>query len=144
MSINIKLLGLSLTSVIILSACADMFGTQNKPQPTVQSSVFQPVKTALPKRTEKPANTVQSNRSVMDAAECLQQRIAADFNLPRNFYAAQDYDDGTATVQLLNPNTGKSGLYIDILPTGNGSQLVLYQNRSTISAAWKRLPEKCR
>ncbi|MBR7001060.1 MAG: hypothetical protein IKI11_00120, partial [Neisseriaceae bacterium] len=117
---------------------------QSKKQPTTTSTVFQPVKTTLPQRSEKPANIVQSNRTVMDAAECLEQHIAKDFNLPRNFYTTQDYDDGAATVLLINPATGKSGLYIDIVPHNAGSQLLLYQNRATISAAWKKLPEKCR
>ena len=147
-----KTLGMILVASITLAACADLAylfsGDDSKKQPNTHTQQVNTIETQpknfLPQRDERPISTVQSNRSVYDAAQCLVQHIADDFNLPSDFYAAQGYDDGAATVLLVNPTTGKSGLYIDIVPMNNGSQLSLYQNRATISNAWKRLPEKCR
>ncbi|MBR0128811.1 MAG: hypothetical protein IJM09_03245 [Neisseriaceae bacterium] len=152
---NINNLTLVVMATLTLTACADIMyslgldGKKTTPKPQASNSATQPVQSAqpksfLPQRDEQPINTVRSQRNVFDAAQCLVQHIQSDFNLPENFYQAIGYDDGAATVALVNPNTGKNGLYIDIVPNNNGSQLLLYQNRATISTLWRKLPEKCR
>ena len=152
---NINKLILVVMATLTLTACADIMyslgldGKKTTPKPQASNSATQPVqstqpKSFLPQRDEQPINTVRSQRNVFDAAQCLVQHIQSDFNLPENFYQAIGYDDGAATVALVNPNTGKNGLYIDIMPNNNGSQLLLYQNRATISTLWRKLPEKCR
>ena len=152
---NINNLTLVVMATLTLTACADIMyslgldGKKTSPKPQASNSATQPVQPAqpksfLPQRDEQPINTVRSQRNVFDAAQCVVQHIQSDFNLPENFYQAIGYDDGAATVALVNPNTGKNGLYIDIVPNNNGSQLLLYQNRATISTLWRKLPEKCR
>lgn len=160
MSNNIKILSLSLVVLLSLVACADILyslglgeykttqvNTAPKPEQTTQTAQPtppEPPKTYLPQRDEQPSNTVRSQYDVYNAAQCVVQHIQSDFNLPENFYQAIGYDDGAATVALVNPNTGKNGLYIDIVPDNNGSQLLLYPNHATISTLWRKLPEKCR
>ena len=149
---HFKTLSVTLIAAFTLSACADLAylfdfnknKNNDKVASTPQTDASVKPANYLPQRDEQPINTVHSQYDVYHAAQCLVQHIASDFNLPENFYAAQGYDDGAATVLLVNPATGKSGLYIDIVPMNNGSQLLLYPNRATISNAWKRLPEKCR
>ena len=143
MFVHFRTLGTLLAVATILTACAE-FNQTPKPQPKVSSDIVIKPKNVFPQRNEKPINTVRSHYGVDGAAQCLQQHIADDFKLPNDFYTTQRYDGGEATVQLVNPATGKGGLYIDIVPDNGGSILLLYQNRATISNAWKRLPEKCR
>ena len=153
MFVHFRTLSLILVAAFTLSACADIIyslgwggdtTTPQQPVPVVQSEQKLLTKSYLPQRDEQPINTVHSQYDVFQAAQCLTQRIANDFNMPENFYRAVGYDDGAATVALVNPNTGKNGLYIDVVPSNNGSILLLYQNRATISSEWKKLPEKCR
>lgn len=150
MFVHFRTLSIALLATFALSACADLAYVFNKNKSndkvasTPQTEVLAKPANYLPQRDEQPINTVRSQHDVYHAAQCLVQHIASDFNLPDDFYATQGYDDGAATVLLVNPATGKSGLYIDIVPMNNGSQLLLYPNRATISNAWKRLPEKCR
>lgn len=153
MFVHFRTLSLALLAAFSLSACADLMyslglGSGEKkttPKTTTQQQTVMPtLKTALPMRDEKPISTVRSQYDVYHAAQCLVERISIDFNLPEDFYAARGYDDGAATVALVNPATGKNGLYIDIIPENNGSLLLLYPNRKTVSTQWKKLPEKCR
>lgn len=95
------------------------------------------------KRKGKPYSTVHSSKSAKNAAECITTQIQKSFNLPSNFYTTKKSGDNY-TVQLVNPHTKKGGLFIDAVAKSQGSDLNLYSNGTTMSAAWKSLPEKCK
>lgn len=143
----------------LLAACdlsfSDIFspGTQAAPLPLPKphsETVILPendvraVPVTVPAREEEPANEVVSGKSVLDAVRCVENALESRMKLPQNFFMTNFYADGTATVALTNPYTGNQGLYLDVHSTDSGSVIRLYANYSTMSAAWRKLPEKCR
>lgn len=100
---------------------------------------------ALPERNEAPAISVQAGRSAQEAVECIQQKLRTVFNLPAEFYRVDTYANNALSVSLVNPFTQTNGLQFTITPTGvSGSQIDLYDNGTTLSSAWKRLPGLCK
>ncbi|MBQ9619308.1 MAG: hypothetical protein IJR44_02330 [Neisseriaceae bacterium] len=97
----------------------------------------------IPKREEAPTTVVSSSRNTEQAVLCLEEQLSKTFKLPADFYATQRYQDGSATVQLVNPYNQSNGLYIDVHHHFSGSELKLYANYTTMSKAWKAMPEKC-
>lgn len=138
-----KTLGIFVAVIAILTSCVDLT-SNSSPSFEPSTDIVIEQKNTLPQRDEQAINIVQSQHTVDNAAQCLVQHIVSDFKLPDKFYTTQHYDGGETTVQLINPASNKGGLYIDIVPNNNGSRLLLYPNRTTISNEWKKLLEKCR
>lgn len=144
---------LALLSVLHLTACAglsfdDIFNpnieqTPAQLQQQKEESKKEQLATTLPERSENAVSVVASKLPAFSAIVCLEKELSSQFKLPDNFYGIKYYPDGSGTVRLVNPYSNKQGLYFDVAPQDEGSEIRLYPNFSTISEAWKKLPQGC-
>ena len=77
--------------------------------------------------------------------QCLQQQLQSRFRLPDNFLQIRQYANNVQTVALHNPFTHADGILLDIHPRGvSSSNIKLYANGTTLSRAWRNLPNGCK
>ncbi|WP_370386491.1 hypothetical protein [Snodgrassella alvi] len=98
-----------------------------------------------PERSTPPEVSLNIDRPAIEVSKCLHDKLQSRFNLPREFYRITSYPNGSQTLALVNPFTGKEGLQIDVVKAGMSQSTVnLYANGMTLSQAWRKFPELCR
>lgn len=97
----------------------------------------------MPRRTDHPHSSTQSNHSVANTSSCLRQKLASEFKLPAEFINHKVYTDNNHSVGLINPFTQTEGITMDVIGKGASSEIKLYGNGNLLSRAWQQLPSKC-
>lgn len=100
---------------------------------------------SLPDRPERPDVSTDSSRSTEAVVQCLKQQLQTRFRLPDDFLQIRSYTNNVQTVALHNPFTRKDGILMDVHQRGVGSATIkLYANGTTLSRAWRNLPNTCK
>ncbi|QMT40802.1 hypothetical protein H3L94_01720 [Neisseria shayeganii] len=100
---------------------------------------------SLPERPTQPDVNVDSSRSTEAVVQCLKQQLQTRFRLPDDFLQIRSYTNNVQTVALHNPFTRKDGILMDVHQRGVGSATIkLYANGTTLSRAWRNLPNSCK
>lgn len=99
----------------------------------------------LPDRPAEADVSLDSAQTPDAVVQCLKQQLQNRFRLPDDFLQIRSYANNVQTVALHNPFTHKDGVLMDIHPRGVGSATVrLYANGTTLSRAWRNLPNACK
>ncbi len=119
---------------------------EGQPEPDIRlNSRTSTSSRALPDRPAEADVSTNSARSTEAVVQCLQQQLQSRFRLPDNFLQIRQYANNVQTVALHNPFTHADGILLDIHPRGvSSSNIKLYANGTTLSRAWRNLPNGCK
>jgi hypothetical protein len=97
---------------------------------------------AVSARAGEPPLTLHGARERDSVAACIDDGLRK-LKLPASFIAPLRRDDSSASLGLINPLTGGTGLTISIASKDPGSEVTITSNGTPLSPGWRRMIQRC-